>query len=95
VVSIKEHKEKSKRLSKPIEKYIRAKVKLLTRAIAGRMKLDTDTSTLTKKMVVDSIHISDIRIRSIIIEVMIDKRPKIAEEKSHIGDWEIGRLILL
>ena len=51
-------------MSKPIEKYIRAKLKqdFSPEQIAGRMKLDTDTSTLTKKMVVDSIHISDIRI---------------------------------
>ena len=32
VISTKKHKEKSKRFSKPIEKYIRVKARLLTRA---------------------------------------------------------------
>jgi IS30 family transposase len=76
--------------------------------ITSSIKLDIDISVvhetiyryiyINKKMLVDYIHISDIRIWSIIIEVMIIvgtiidriiivKRPKIVEKQSHIGDW--------
>ena len=120
VISSKKHKEKSKRfsLTKPIEKYIRAKLKQdwSPEQIAGRMKLDTGISVVhetiyryiyTNKKNGGKLYTylrhknkkyhhrsNDYRSHGTIIDrVMIDKRPKIVEKKSRIGDWEIDTVV--
>ncbi len=120
IISSKTEMQKRKRysLTKPIERYIRAKLKQdwSPEQIAGRMKLDTGVSIVhetiyryiynnkknggklyqylrhkNKKYHKRS---NDYMARGTIIDrVMIDKRPKIVEKKSRIGDWEIDTVV--
>jgi len=112
--------QKSKRfsLTKPIEKYIRAKLKQdwSPEQISGRMKLDIGVSIVHEtiyryiysnkknggKLYTYLRHknkkyhkrSNDYMARGTIIDrVMIDKRPKIVEKKSRIGDWEIDTVV--
>lgn len=120
VQSVKVERAKKKRfsLTKPIEKYIRAKLKQdwSPEQIAGRMKLDTGVSVVHEtiyryiysnkanggKLYKSLRHknkkyhhrSNDYRSRGTIIDrVMIDKRPKIVDKKSRIGDWEIDTVV--
>lgn len=118
--SSKVQKQKRKRfsLTKTIEKYIRAKLKLdwSPEQIAGRMKLDTGVSvvheTIYRYIYANKANggrlykslrhknkkyhhrSNEYKSRGTLIDrVMIDKRPKIVEEKSRIGDLEIDTVI--
>ena len=120
VKSTKIQMQKKKRfsLTKTIEKYIRAKLKLdwSPEQIAGRMKLDTGVSVVHEtiyryiyankanggKLYKSLRHknkkyhkrANDYKSRGTLIDrVMIDKRPKIVEKKSRIGDLEIDTII--
>lgn len=96
-------KKKRCSLTKPIEKYIRTKLKQewSPEQISGRMKLDIGVSVVheiiyryiyTNKK--DHCRSNDYQARGTIIDrVMIDKRPKIVEKKSRIGALEIGTVV--
>ncbi|WP_434636706.1 IS30 family transposase [Sulfurimonas sp. NW7] len=120
IISTKTEMQKRKRhsLTKPIEKYIRAKLKQdwSPEQISGRMKLDTGVSVVhetiyryiyTNKKNGGKLYqylrhknkkyhkrSNDYMARGTIIDrIMIDKRPKIVEKKSRIGDWEIDTVV--
>jgi len=120
VQSTKVERQKKKRfsLTKPIEKYIRAKLKQdwSPEQISGRMKLDTGISVVhetiyryiyTNKKNNGKLYkylrhknkkyhcrSNNYQARGTIIDrVMIDKRPKIVEKKSRIGDLEIDTVV--
>jgi len=114
------HKTKKKRLciSKSIEKYIRAKLKLdwSPEQIAGRLKVDKGIDIVHESIyryiyankanggqLYKSLRHKNKKYHkrsntyqargTIIGRVMIDKRPKIVEDKSRIGDWEIDTVV--
>jgi len=118
--SVQTESKKKKRLSlsKPIEKYIRAKLKQdwSPEQISGRMKKDIGITVVHEtiyryiynnkknrgKLYTYLRHknkkyhkrSNDYQARGTIIDrVMIDKRPKIVEKKSRIGDWEIDTVV--
>jgi IS30 family transposase len=111
-------KKKRFSLTKTIEKYIRAKLKLdwSPEQIAGRMKLDTGVSvvheTIYRYIYANKANggrlykslrhknkkyhhrSNEYKSRGTLIDrVMIDKRPKIVDKKSRIGDLEIDTVI--
>lgn len=120
IKSTKTQMQKKKRcsLTKAIDRYIRAKLKLdwSPEQIAGRMRLDTGVS-IVHETIYSYIYANkknggklykylrhknkkyhkrsnDYKCRGTIIDrVMIDKRPKIVEKKSRIGDFEIDTVI--
>ncbi len=120
IKSTKTEMQKKKRfsLTKPIEKYIRAKLKQdwSPEQISGRMKLDTGVSVVhetiyryiyTNKKNGGKLYkylrhknkkyhcrSNNYQARGTIIDrIMIDKRPKIVEKKSRIGDLEIDTVV--
>lgn len=120
VQSVKIERTKKKRfsLTKPIEKYIRAKLKQdwSPEQISGRMKLDTGAYVVhetiyryiyTNKSNGGKLYTylrhrnkkyhhrsNEYKARGTIIDrVMIDKRPRIVEKKSRIGDLEIDTVV--
>ena len=120
IISTQVERKKRKRfsLTKPIEKYIRAKLKQdwSPEQISGRMKIDTGFSVVHEtiyryiynnkknggKLYTYLRHknkkyhkrSNDYMARGTIIDrVMIEKRPKIVEKKSRIGDWEIDTVV--
>jgi len=120
IISRKTEMQKNKRfsLTKPIERYIRAKLKQdwSPEQISGRMKLDIGISIvhetiyryiysnkknggklyqyLRHKNKKYHNRSNEYMARGTIIDrVMIDKRPKIVEKKSRIGDWEIDTVV--
>ena len=126
VISTKLEKQKNKRdsLTKTIQKYIRAKLKLdwSPEQISGRMtrcpwgKLDTGVSIVHETIykyiyrnkanggkLYKSLRHKNKKYHNrsnkyqargtIIGRVMIDKRPKVVEKKSRIGDWEIDTVV--
>ena len=120
IQSVKMESTKKKRLSltKPIERYIRAKLKQdwSPEQISGRMKQDKGI-TVVHETIYRYIYLNkanrgklykylrhknkkyhkrsnDYQARGTIIgRVMINKRPKIVEKKSRIGDWEIDTVV--
>jgi len=120
IKSTQTHQEKRKRssITKIIEKYIRAKLKLdwSPEQIAGRLKKDKNIAIhhetiyrfiyqnknnggqlykyLRHKNKKYHKRSNTYQARGTIIgRVMIDKRPKVVENKSRIGDWEIDTVV--
>jgi len=86
VISAKKHKQKAKRfsLTKSIEKYIRTKLK-------EDWSLDKYLRHKNKKY---HCRTKDYMARGMLIDrIMIDKRPKIVDKKSRIGDLEIDTVV--
>ena len=120
IQSVRTERKKKKRfsLTKPIERYIRAKLKQdwSPEQISGRMKQELGITVVHEtiyryiynnkknrgKLYTYLRHknkkyhkrSNDYQARGTIIDrVLIDKRPKIVEKKSRIGDWEIDTVV--